>query len=476
MLASLIAMLAVLTVRSRFDDPDMWWHLKMGQVIWTTHAIPRTDLFSWTTNHHAYIPHEWLSQASISAAYSWAGYSGLMLWLSLLSAALLVMGYILCSLYSGNAKVGFLGALTIWLFATVGFSIRPQLIGYLLLIVELIVLQLGRTRDSRWFFLLPPVFAIWVNCHGSFPLGIIVAALVLFSSYFDFQRGSAAPIIWEPNSRRILMLALILSLGALFVNPIGVKLVFYPVKIMFSSPLNLSVVDEWRPLRLNDARGVAFLLVIGFVCVRRLELYSHEILIMILAAVEAANHERLIFAFGVLAAPIVCRLLSSSSDRGFVKQDHPLANGILIVSSLLVAFLAFPNSQNLVTQVGLGSPVKAVKFIESHHLVGPMLNDYTSGGYLIWVTPEYPVFVDGRTDIFEWTGVLDEYGKWATLQSPPTSLLNKYQIGFCLLPREAPMAVVLPLLQDWKDVYSDDKYVIFIRTSVVNAGHVSGAT
>ena len=71
------------------------------------------------------------------------GYSGLMLWLCFFSAALLIAGYALCSLYSGNAKVGFLGALAIWFFATSGLAIRPQMIGYLLLIIELLLLTSG---------------------------------------------------------------------------------------------------------------------------------------------------------------------------------------------------------------------------------------------------------------------------------------------------------------------------------------------
>src|SRR4029077_1321017 len=112
MLTSLLAMLAVMTVRTRIHDPDMWWHLKTGEVIWTTHTIPTTDLFSYTTNHHAWIPHEWLSQVLIYGAYRWGGgYSGLMLYLCLFTSVLLVAGYILCSVYSGNSKTAFLGAL-----------------------------------------------------------------------------------------------------------------------------------------------------------------------------------------------------------------------------------------------------------------------------------------------------------------------------------------------------------------------------
>ena len=143
-LSALLALLAVLTVRSRFDDPDMWWHLALGKLTWTNHSIPLRDVFSYTTGHYPSVPHEWLSQVTIYGAYKLAGSSGLMGWLCVLGSLLLIGSYALCSLYSGNAKVAFLGALATWLFATVGLSIRPQMIGYLLLVFELLMLHLGQ--------------------------------------------------------------------------------------------------------------------------------------------------------------------------------------------------------------------------------------------------------------------------------------------------------------------------------------------
>ena len=68
-----------------------------------------------------------------------------------------------------------------------------------------------------------------------------------------------------------------------------------------------------------------------------------------------------------------------------------------------------------------------------------------------------------RADIFEQTGVLGEFGNWATLRSAPDTLLDKYGIYFCLLARGSPMAFVLPLLPDWKVIYSDNSSVIFMR-------------
>jgi hypothetical protein len=199
--------------------------------------------------------------------------------------------------------------------------------------------------------------------------------------------------------------------------------------------------------------------------VRRSELRWDELLTLILGTALALNHQRMATVFGILAAPTLSRLLSTSWDSYNVEQDHPWANATLITISLVVAFLAFPNRQYLGKQVDEGNPVNAVAFIKENHLHGHMLNAFDYGGYLIWALPEQPVFVDGRADVFEWSGVLSQFSEWATLQSDPNALLDKYDVDFCLLERESLMAHVMPLVPGWKAVYSDNASVIFVRST-----------
>src|SRR5229473_381856 len=90
MVAATLVVVTVLTVGSRFNDPDLWWHLKTGEIIWNTHSIPRTDLFSFTTNNHAWTAHEWLSQVTIYGAWRLGGNAGLMLWLCVSSSLLFI--------------------------------------------------------------------------------------------------------------------------------------------------------------------------------------------------------------------------------------------------------------------------------------------------------------------------------------------------------------------------------------------------
>ena len=466
-LAGALLPFAVLNARSRLNDPDVWWHLKMGQVIWMTHVIPTTDLFSYTAHNQSIVPQEWLAEVTIYAAYLGGGYSGLMLWLCLFTTALLCTAYLLCSLYSGNSKVAFPGAMIVWFFAGIALSIRPQLIAYLLLLAELVAIHLGRTRNPRWFFLLPPLFVLWINCHGSFILGIIVAGVFLFSAFFNLELGSLVAQPWDARSRKTLLLALTLSLPALFLNPVGIRQILYPFDTLFNQHLLMADVEEWAPLKMNSPSGIA-LLAILLCCfllpvLRRSVLYWHELLLLALGTWLAVSHVRLLAAFGILAAPVVVRQLAAYWDGYDFEKDRILPNAVFLAASLLVAYLAYPNSNSLQAQVEEQSPVKAVKFLEANGIAGPMLNDYTFGGYLIWAAPQYPVMIDGRTDLYVWSGFLGEYGNWANLQSDPHLLLDKYKVGFCLLNSQSPMARVLSLLPDWKQVYSDDKSVIYMR-------------
>jgi hypothetical protein len=94
-----------------------------------------------------------------------------------------------------------------------------------------------------------------------------------------------------------------------------------------------------------------------------------------------------------------------------------------------------------------------------------MLNSYDDGGYLIWAAPERKVFADGRGDVYEWTGVLSDYLKFAQLRENPRFLLDKYRIDYCLLNRDSPISRVMQLLPGWKSVYSDDMSVVFVRAN-----------
>lgn len=468
LLCTLLATLAVLTVQSRFNDPDLWWHLKVGEIVWQTHSIPRVDPFAFTTHAHAWTAHEWLAQLTIYGAWKFGGYAGLMLWLCVVPSLLFVLLYLLCSLYSGNAKVSLLGGLTGWFFATIGLAIRPMVIGYLFLVVELLLIHLARTRSRRWLIALPPLFAVWVNCHGSYVLGLLVWAVFWCCSFFDFSLGALVCRRWPSDDRRWLGLTGILSMAALLLNPVGVRLLQYPLNVFTHQSNGLAYVMEWQPPNPTDAHALGLFAIAGMLfliaLIHRGEFRLEELILLALGFGMAIRHQRMLFVFGILAAPVICRLLSGAWERYDPRRDLRIANAVLMLAAAAVMFAAFPTRAQLQQQVAKTSPVRAVDFIRRTGLRGPMLNDYGFGGYLIWALPEEKVFIDGRGDVYDWTGVFAEMARWALVQENPNLLLNRYGINYCLLTKTAPMAQVLPLMAGWKQVYSDDLAVIFARS------------
>lgn len=466
MLALGLAVITCLTVYGRFSDPDLWWHLKVGQIISRTHSIPSSDVFSYTAQGHAWMAHEWLAQWSMYTAYQAGGYTGLMLWLAVLASALFIVVYAVCWLRSRNALVGFLGGVLAWFFGTVGLAIRPLILGHLFLAVELLFLELGRTRNRRWLWGLPPLFAVWVNCHGSYFFGVGVLGVYWICSHINGEWGLIRSDAWDRGRRKTLARALVLSGLALCVNPIGIRLLLYPVNTLFAQTNGMNLVQEWLPPDLHGARTLGMLAVVGGIVVlgllRRSVMPLQDLALLVTAFVLAMQHARMVFIFGMVAAPLIAHLFGREC-REDSRREHPILNAILIVCCFAAIIRAFPSPTAIQEQIRKASPVEAVNFIKRTGLRGPMLNEYVFGGYLIWALPEQKVFIDGRADVFDWTGIFDEYRRWSLLEEDPKLLLDKRNIRFCLLSISSPLAQVIPYLPGWHRVYSDSAAVIFAR-------------
>ena len=218
-------------------------------------------------------------------------------------------------------------------FAIIGFAIRPQMLGYFLLILELIVLHLGRTRSPRWFFALPPLFALWVNLHGSCfsfgpDAGVAFYAVSALSSVLRRPAHGRAPS-WGRHVRRMP------HPGSSAVQPSSraaaegcrrpeTQLVLYPFRAMGSMTVSITSACLRRCSRspfllkeLQSALGMLGVLaaIVILVVLRRTALFFDEALFLAAAAYLAGNHRRLLFVFGIIAAPILCRLLADTWDN-----------------------------------------------------------------------------------------------------------------------------------------------------------------
>jgi len=458
-LAALLVCLTFCLCSLRFSDPDTWWHLKLGQEIWQTHSIPRADHWSFTVYGHPWTPHEWLSQLSMYATYRLFGYAGLQLWLCLLASAIVAASYTLSYRYCGDAAIAALGGFLTFFFATVGFSLRPQLIGYLFLTIELLLLLRAFRGKPHVLWWVPLLFLVWVNCHASYPLGLGIFGVAVACGSWSHTEG-------QPR-RRHLVTTFALCCLVLLCNPLGWRMLFYPFDTFLNQHDNLAFVPEWFPPNVHDPRGLGLVLVLGAIGVaglmRRARASAFELLVFVPVTFLAVQHSRMLFAFGIVAGPLVSRMVAEHRGARRRRPDHWPTNAFILLLAAALCIAKFPGTAQIQANIESSNPVKAVQFIRLARLPAPMLNDYAWGGYLIWALPEYKTFIDGRADIFDWAGVLKRYRGWAALTEDPTRLLDDYRIGFCLLPVRGRQAVVMRHLAEWEQVYADESAAVFAR-------------
>jgi len=135
---------------------------------------------------------------------------------------------------------------------------------------------------------------------------------------------------------------------------------------------------------------------------------------------------------------------------------------ILVVLAMLVKCGVALSPQMIDKAQQQTAPVRAVEWLKQNRLTGPMYNSYNWGGYLLWALPQEPVFVDGRTDLYD-DEFLREYFKVMFIRPGWQEALDKYSVRLALTERESFLATLLATQSDWRLAYRDDQAAIYTR-------------
>jgi hypothetical protein len=446
-------------------DPDIWWHIKVGQDILRTHHWPTVDAYSFTAAGTPWIAYEWLGEIVLALVYRAGGVVALCVFLMIFGSVILLTLYWLATVRSGNSKAGFIATLFLASLAFASFTLRPQMFGYLFLILTLLVMEKFRQGVSWPLWTLPLIFLAWVNVHGSFIIGIGVVGLYLVAGLFSFQAGSVQAVAWTEKQRIRLETALLLCLAVLPITPYGTQLAVYPFDMAFSQPINVANVNEWRPMPFELVGGKIFLgMVVIFFLLQMFFKYSwrlEEVLLIAGGTAMACLHVRFILLFVPFSAPLFATMLARWIPAYMRQKDKYIANAVLMAGVVAAMIHYFPTRASLDKKVAETYPVAALAFLDAHPVAGKMLDFYGFGGYLVFAGR--PVFIDGRGDLYERSGVFGDYVHLNEFQPGSMGILRNYGIDACLLGAKQSLAAVLLATPEWRRVYSDDTSVIFVR-------------
>jgi hypothetical protein len=468
LLGALLVAAVFCSARMGLQDPDTWWHVATGQQILATHTWPAADAFSFTIHGAPWLPYEWLGDVVMAACVNLAGLQGLTAGVTALAGLLFVLLYYYAFLRSRNPKAAFIACAAVLPLAVFFFTFRPQLLGYIFFVLTLIILERYRQGLQQSMWMLPVVFLLWVNTHGSFIFGLLALGVYWACGQVSLSAGGLRTELWTARQNRHLAMVTVLSALALCATPYGWRVAINPFQMAFGQPVNISNIAEWHSMPFNIWRGKLFLAyVLLFILAQvflPLRYRVEEMALFLFAVFAACVHVRFLIVFVIIFAPLLASLLERWSPAYEPQKDRPLLNTavLFIIAAALVGF--FPTRQELLQTAAEFFPVHAVQYLREHAVPQPMFNEYGYGGYLIWsFNGQHKVFIDGRADIYESRGVLSDYLSISRLDSNALALLKKYNIQSCLIQRDAPLATLLSASGGWRRIYEDKISAIYVR-------------
>ena len=166
----------------------------------------------------------------------------------------------------------------------------------------------------------------------------------------------------------------------------------------------------------------------------------------------------------IAAAACIADARLQTAERDPAEKPWELAGVFALVAVLLLLFSrnADFNSRGLDRVITGMLPVNAANFVHQNRLPGPLYNTFDWGGFLTWYMPDYPVVVDGRTDLYGddlLKMMFDTSNGEASYKDNP--YLN--QAGVVLLHRYDGLVPVLNLDPRYRKVYEDPIASVFVR-------------
>jgi hypothetical protein len=472
-LAALLVLVGAVALQLKFSviDLDVWWHLKVGDWIVQHAGFPHNGILSRSAADRPWAAYSWGYEVLLSRFYSWFGLIGVGIYGTLLTIMVAFAVFWMARRLSGQ----FWAACLLAVVACYAFLFlmmpRPVFFSIALFCVALtLLLEAQRTGEVRRLYWLPLVFLLWANLHIQFIYGLAVIAL--FAAATVAQK-LATRLEIAPHSLaearlpagRVVAIFGVCVLATL-IGPYSYHL--YGVVFAYSrSQVIYATIKELQPLGFRTYENYVELFLAGaafFAIAWKKKVDLFKLALMVLASVVAFRTMR--DSWFLCVAATAC--IADGLPEGAVQEqpESPLQlvgvfGGVAIALLLFAPGLEF-NTRGLDRAITGMFPVKAVNFIHQSRLPGPLYNTFDWGGFLTWYMPDYPVAIDGRTDLYG--DAIDR--QMIASQNGDASYKNDPHLneaGVVLLRRNDGLSSALELDPRFRKVYEDPIATVFVR-------------
>lgn len=446
-------------------DPDLFWHLKYGQIIFEEHRFPAKDEFSWTFSGFESANSYWFSDV---ASYIGFRYLGLFP-LTLIFSALGALSYLLVTFFAAKEERSLLYLFSLIFAASTAMDfvrIRAQAFSIFFLALLLIFLFKGYWREKKFLLLLPPFFALWANTHFGFTVGLFY----LFSFvFFEFIAAIA-----KKGSKRFLPLAFLLIFAVIsslstLANPFGL-LLWETIFGDAISPMWSNIVN-WQYTPTSFRHNILLLSTMIF-AIFSWRAYFTRIPLSFLASSFLALFMGIRSLFFLPFWGLFFGWLIRAYPPFFfqVKKIR-----LYLVPFGVITFLLFGIALYLNTYLAVwaifhpremekkhGYPKASLEYLQTQDAAN-VLNEYAWGGYMIWYSPQVKTFIDGRMTGWKRNkqSIFGDYLEIMKGEEKSRDLLAEYQVEWVLIRKNTKLEEKILSQSGWEKVFEDESSVVF---------------
>ena len=468
------------------NDAGIGWHIRTGQLILSTHSIPRVDPFS-SQIRKPWVAWEWLYDVVVGGLERSSGLDGVVWFTAVVIAGTFAL------LFRKLLRRGtdLFAALVLTMLAIaasmIHFLARPHVLSWFLALVWFWILdsvESSANRGIRRLWILPLLMLIWANVHGGFLLGFVLLAIYWLGSFVTWVRlkqdrieEAVEKIAAGERVRRLTLVGIVCAMASL-VNPYGWMLHEHVYEYLTNS-FFMDHIDEFQSPNFHGISQRCFLclllIAIAVLASRRGRIRFSHVLLTVFAIYSALYASRNIPTSSIFLSLIVGPLVPSVEWGGFSKRMVSLEWNLRghiwpifsIGTSLLVALNSGRVGSSLLMNVHFDPqrmPVAAVDFVQDNAVRGSVFAPDYWGGYLIYrLYPINAVTIDDRHDFYG----EDFLRSYLTAMHAEPRWKDFLRFQDCLvLPKKSALTTLVSGSPDWKKVYSDDVAVVFRSTKI----------
>ncbi len=458
-----LVLFIILTLFSYVYDGDTYFHIKIGEKI-LKDGIFRIDSFS-IHPELKYIAYAYLFDIITFIFYKTFGFIGITILKYIFLSIFTFITYKFLYYINKNKTFVYLLLLLISITLSSFFVIRPQVISFIFLILQIFIIQKWfDNKNSKVIFLLPFTFLILSNLHAGVIIFHLGVTCIFFFSFLIDEKYKFNNFFKNKYFYKYLIIIL-LCISFSLINPYFPDIIKYAVNTISDS--YMMKISEWKSPICLSYIGIS-IIIISCIVIKTFKKenvpiqYIIFVITMIIFSIKSSRF------FPYLLISFFIYVSSRYNNYRITipifknKNIYKFVFCFFVIISLDCSYSKIKEKKNFIFE-GI-NPIETVKYMKKNNIKTNIYNEYNYGGFILF--NDIKVFVDQRCDLysnsFNNSDILKDTINIDSNSYNPLPIFKKYNIEYAIINKNSNSYIIhmKDNLINYVPVFEEENFIL----------------